>query len=625
MSFGEQSPDLTVLTRICTAMHHRGPDDQGVYANHSVALGQRRLSIIDLTTGRQPLSNEDGSVWVTFNGEIYNFAALRVTLEQHGHRFRTTSDTEVIVHAYEQYGSACVEHFRGMFAFAVWDANERVLFLARDRVGKKPLFYTLVENVFVFASELQALLQHPAIPRQLDWIALDEYLTYGYIPAPKTIFQRIYKLPPAHFLRVPLASPANRLEPQRYWQLDYLPKLTLSEPDTIEAFQELLTEAVRLRLVADVPLGALLSGGIDSSIIVALMSGFCSQPVKTFSIGFDESEFNELPYARQVAQRYQTDHHELVVRPQALDVLPTLVRHYGEPFGDSSAIPSYYVAQLTRQHVTVALNGDGGDESFAGYERYLGNELATLYQRMPLFLQRGVLEPLAALLPSSFSRRHRLSQLKRFVQLAGRPQSERYTRWVSSFTPQQKELLYTPALQQELNGYKSVAWLEQQLDTAAANGLAPLDTLLAVDVATYLPNDLLVKIDIATMANSLEARSPLLDHKVMEFAATLPTQAKLRGRTLKYLLKKLGQRYLPADLLTRRKTGFGVPVGSWMRHELRPLIQDMLLSSNARINTYLRPEAVAQLVHEHLVCRNDHSQQLWSILWLELWHREFLN
>jgi asparagine synthase (glutamine-hydrolysing) len=573
------------------------------------------------------MSNEDGTVWVSFNGEIYNFPTLRTELEARGHRFATYSDTEVIVHAYEEYGTGCLSRFRGMFAFAVWDQRQRRLFLARDRVGKKPLFYAWADGQFVFASELQALRQHPGVRRELNPAAVDDYLTYGYIPAPGTAFQGVFKLPPAHFLTLDVPEDGSEVADERverYWCLDYTPKLELDEEEAAEGLLEVLTEAVRLRLIADVPLGALLSGGIDSSVVVALMSQLTDRPVKTFSVGFEEKAFNELPYARLVAQRYGTDHHELVVRAGALEVLPTLVRHYGEPFADSSAIPSYHVARLTRQHVTVALNGDGGDESFAGYERYLASGLAERYQGIPRPLRVGMIEPLAALIPGTLPRRNRLGQAKRFLQVAAQPTARRYLRWVTYFTPEQRQGLYTPEFQTHLAGHDGDAWLLRQFDAVGCDGGDRLDALLATDVRSYLPYDLLVKMDIATMACSLEARSPLLDHKVMEFAARLPARFKLRGPTLKYLLKKVARKLLPPQNLNRRKMGFGIPVGDWMRGELRPLLDDVLLSPQALGRGYFRPEVVHRLVRENAEGAHDHTYQIWSLLWFELWHREFL-
>jgi asparagine synthase (glutamine-hydrolysing) len=618
----------SLMRRLCDVLVHRGPDDEGYYINGPVALGQRRLAILDVAGGRQPMSNEDGTVWITFNGEIYNFRELRQRLEGLGHRFATRSDTEVIVHAYEQYGPECVKELRGMFAFALWDQRARMLMLARDRVGKKPLFYAEVDGQWMFASELQGLLAHPRLSRQVDATAVDDYLTYGYIPAPKTIFQGVYKLPPAHYLTLKLRADGAR-EPdvriERYWRLAYEPKRKLSEREAAEGLLEALTEAVRLRLVADVPLGALLSGGIDSSIVVALMSQLSDRPVKTFSIGFDEQEFDELPYARLVAERYATEHQEFVVRPNALDVLPTLVRHYGEPFADSSAIATYYVAKLTREHVKVALNGDGGDECLAGYERYAGSEVADRYQRIPAAIRRLGIEPLSRLIPEGASRRSRLRQARRFLEVAGRPAPERYQRWVGYLPRQQRARLYTREFQEQLGGHRAEGWLRGIWDGVSREGLESLDRMLAVDVESYLPNDLLVKMDIATMANSLEARSPFLDHKVMEFCAQLPCNYKLSGLTLKYLLKKAGTRLLPAQTRKRRKMGFGVPVAHWMRGELRPWVEDVLLSPRALKRGYFEPEALRQLVWAYLDGRQEQSFELWALLWLELWHREFMD
>jgi asparagine synthase (glutamine-hydrolysing) len=618
----------SLVRRLCDVLVHRGPDDEGYYVKGPVALGQRRLAILDLAGGRQPMSNEDGTVWITFNGEIYNFRELQARLEGLGHRFATRSDTEAIVHAYEQYGPACVKELRGMFAFALWDQPRQTLLLARDRVGKKPLFYTEVDGQWVFGSELQALLQHPALAREVDWAALDDYLTYGYVPAPKTIFRGVYKLPPAHWLTLKLRpgeSGGPEVHVERYWQLAYEPKSRLSEEDAADGLLEVLRESVRLRMIADVPLGALLSGGIDSSIVVALMSQLSDRPVKTFSIGFDDQEFNELPHARRVAERCGTEHHELIVRPSALEVLPTLVRHYGEPYADSSAIPSYYVAKLTREHVKVALNGDGGDECLAGYERYAGGLAADRYGRIPAVVRRLAIEPLSRLIPTSGPRRSRLRQAGRFLQVAGQPASQRYLRWIGYVPTTEKAALYSPEFQEQLADNRAESWLLEIWDRFTAAGLGPLDRMLAVDVESYLPYDLLVKMDIATMANSLEARSPFLDHHVMEFCARLPASYKLRGMRLKHLLKKAGTGLLPPETLTRRKMGFGVPVGNWMRGDLRSWMEDLLLSPRALKRGYFQPEALRQVVDRHLDGREDRSFELWALLWLELWHQEFID
>jgi asparagine synthase (glutamine-hydrolysing) len=603
-------------------LRHRGPDAWGTSADDRCVLGHRRLAIIDLSdAGRQPLSNENDTVWITFNGEIYNFQVLRTRLEGLGHRFRTGTDTEVIVHAYEQWGTDCVQYLRGMFAFGVWDQRRRRLFLARDRVGKKPLFYTQQGNCFLFASELQGLLADPEVRREVDTAAIDAYLTWGYVPAPATAFRGISKLPPAHWLTLDVTPEGPVVHVERYWSLAYGPKLRLSEREAAEALREKLTEAVRLRMVSDVPLGAFLSGGIDSSIVVGLMAGLSDQPVRTFSIGFEEAAYNELDHARRVAERWGTQHQEFVVQPDALAILPTLVRHYGEPYADSSAVPTFYVSQLTRREVTVALNGDGGDESFAGYERYLGNRVAERVRRLPGsgWAARG----LARLLPDSLDPKSRLRQVRRFLQVAHQPMAEQYGGWLSFFRPEAKRSLYQSDFRAAMDGADTLDWYGSLFDET--RGLDPVDAAMAVDVRSYLPYDLLVKVDITSMANSLEARSPFLDHELMEFAARLPVSLKLRGGTHKYLLKRAFADLLPPENVNRRKMGFGVPVGQWFRGPLRDLLCDSLLSDRCRSRGYFTPSEIKRLVGEHLNGRADHAYPLWSLLMLELWHHEFID
>ena len=580
-----------VLERLCACLAHRGPDDEGFHVEGNVALGQRRLSIIDLSSGRQPMSNEDGTVWVTFNGEIYNFLELRTELEAHGHRFATRSDTEVIVHAFEQYGTGCLRRFRGMFAFAIWDQRRRLLFLARDRIGKKPLFYARADGQFVFASELQALLQHPGVRsgRELDPAALDEYLTYGYIPAPGTAFRNVFKLPPAHFLTLELPEPEEqeggvgavdpKVEP--YWRLEYTPKLDLDEDEAAEALLEILTEAVRLRLIADVPLGALLSGGVDSSVVVALMSRLSDRPVKTFSIGFDEKAFNELPYARLVARRYGTDHHELIVRARALDVLPTLVRHYGEPFADSSAIPSYQVAQLTRRYVTVALNGDGGDECFAGYERVPGQRPGGPLPEDPQ--ARAGRDDRA---PGGADPRHAATP-----QPAQPGEAVPPGRGAAGGPP-------LPAVGHVLHARAEAGSLHARVPGPAggtrggylaappvrgcpARGLQPSRRPPGHGcpvVPALRPAGQDGHRDDGQLAGGPLTLPGPQGHGVRRPAAG-PLQAARDDLEIppQEGLRKL----LPAANLDRRKMGFGMPVGNWMRGELRPLLDDVLLSPRA--------------------------------------------
>jgi len=617
---GSLRTDRSTLQRMNDTLRHRGPDGEGAYWSDDAGLAMRRLAIIDVAGGDQPIYNEDGRVCVVYNGEIYNFLELRHELEGRGHRFATQSDTEVIVHAYEEYGVECVERLWGMFALAVWDSRQQVLLLARDRLGKKPLvYYADPHGGLAFASELQALLAHPSVPREVDPRAIDDYLTYLYVPAPTTAYRNVRKLPPGH--RLVWHNGTSTVEP--YWRVRFADKRRITEADAVDEFGTLLRDAVRRRMIADVPLGAFLSGGMDSSSVVAEMAELSTTPVKTFSIGFGERDFDELRYARQVAERFGTEHHELVVEPRAAEILPTLVRHYGEPYGDSSAIPTFYVAQLTRQHVTVALNGDGGDELLAGYERHWAARVAARYDTIPRFVRHGLIRPLIPLVPEPRQRRAFLRRAKRFMTAAHLPVLDRYLHWVGAYTPSQKLALYSPDFVDLLGGNDSGHWLREAL--APEPHLDPVDAVLRGDTLLYLPQDCLVKADIATMANSLEARSPLLDHRLVEFCAALPSSYKLRGRTSKWLLRRLMRERLPEDILTRPKMGFGVPVGEWLRGELRPLLEDALLSSRSLGRGYFRAPAVRALVDDHVSRRADRTSHIWGLLMLELWFREFVD
>ena len=611
--------DQALVARMCEAIRHRGPDDDGFYFNGVVGLGMRRLAIIDLKSGQQPIHNQDRTAWIVFNGEIYNYRELRDKLEQLGHTFYTNSDTEAIVHAYDQYGADCPNHLRGMFAFAIWDERTQELFIARDRVGKKPLLYAHVNGQFVFGSEFSALLQHPDISKDVDFEALNQYLSFMCVPAPLTAYKAIRKLEPGHTL----CYRKGNIKIERYWQPDFSKKIAVSEQEAGERTIEILREAVKVRLMSEVPLGAFLSGGIDSSAVVALMAQESSQPVKTFSIGFEEQDFSELHHARRVAEHVGADHHEFIVRPDALEVLPILVEHYGEPYADSSAIPTYYVARETRKHVTVALNGDGGDESFAGYERYAAMRLAERYHRIPAVLRESVVRQAIELMPSSETKRGRIRDVKRFVQAASLPKVERYIRWVSVFDRQAKHDLVTEHFSRQVQEDSAAGMLNPWF--AGANGSGIVDAVLLADIMTYLPNDLLVKVDIATMANSLEARSPFLDHHVIEFAASLPEKYKLRGLTTKYLLKQMLRKLLPAENLDRRKMGFGVPIGHWFRGKLQTLLRETLLSDASLKRGLFKPEAVKRLVELHTRGERDFSPQLWTLLMLELWFQRFID
>ncbi|HSS42850.1 MAG TPA: asparagine synthase (glutamine-hydrolyzing) [Solirubrobacterales bacterium] len=611
-----EAAEPALLERMCAALEHRGPDQRGIHADGAVGLGIQRLRVVDLEGGDQPIYNEDRSIAVVLNGEIYNFRELRRRLEAAGHRFATDGDTETIVHLYEEEGIDCVRSLDGMFAFALWDARRRRLLIARDRVGKKPLFYALGSQGLSFASELRALLQDEEIPREVDEDALDCYLAYGYVPAPLSIFRAVRKLPPA----TAMVYEGGDVSLERYWRLDYARKHEVEEASELHApLLENLRGAVRKRLVSDVPLGAFLSGGIDSSAVVAAMAQETSEPVKTFSIGFDDERFDELAHARQVAELFGTEHEELQVRPDAIEIAPRIARHYGEPFADSSAVPSFYLAEMTRRHVTVALNGDGGDESFAGYTRYAANALGGRLERIPAPLRR-LGAGLAARLPESAeeqSPRNRLRRLGGSLALDG---PARYERYVSLFDREQRQALYGGELPGGPGGAQIAAeaiaepWRE-------ASGEDRLDVLLEVDVRTYLPGDLLTKIDIATMAHSLEARSPFLDPQMMQFAASIPAPMKLRGMEKKRVLRDALRAWLPDSILDRPKQGFSVPLAAWLRGDLREYSRELLLDRASFSQQRFRPAAIEALLDEHGAGR-DHSQRIWALLMLELWQTE---
>ena len=601
--------DEGLVARMLACLVHRGPDDQGIARSSVAVLGVRRLSVIDVAGGHQPMANEDGSVVAIQNGEIYNYRLLRDLLSARGHQFRTRADTEVIPHAYEEWGPHFVEHLRGMFALAVWDERRRTLVLARDRLGKKPLIYALDDRRLVFASELQAI--HAALAqRRVDEDAIGEYFAFGYVPAPRTGFAGVRKVRPGHLLVVTNGATEER----RYWQVRYEPKLAISRAEAVQGFRTTFDEAVRVRLESDVPIGVLLSGGMDSSAVVASAARQVSSRLKTFSVGFAEAGYDELPYARLIAQRYGTDHHEFVVDMDAAAVLPQLVRHFGEPFADSSAIPTYWVARKAREHVTVVLNGDGGDELFGGYLRYRGVALAGYVDRVP-----GLATLLAGtgdILPKALTRGRRLGRALRFMRAASRDQLERYYRWVGYFTGDRR----TSTLAGPLAGRSYANLIADAADDAHASDR--VERMMAADLTSYLPGDLLVKMDIATMANSLEARSPFLDQEVVDFVTALPRSYKVSARRSKILLREAMRGILPETTLTRAKMGFGVPVGPWLRGPLRPLLEDALLASDTHIRPLVQPAAVRQLVREHVSGGADHTPFLWCLLMLELWFRE---
>lgn len=607
------------LRSMNAAIYHRGPDSDGFYEDAGIGLAMRRLAIIDLTTGDQPIANEDESIWIVFNGEIFNFQDLQKGLRERGHQLRTNSDTECIVHLYEEKGAACVEDLRGQFAFAIWDKKKERLMLARDRMGQKPLYYTVQNGDFYFSSELKSLLEGLPEQPKIDLQAIDLYLSLQYIPDPFSAYEGVFKLPPAHTL----VWQNGQVHLECYWSLPFAPKWDLPQAELEATLREKVREAVRVRMIADVPLGAHLSGGIDSSIVVALMAQQSSQPIKTFSVGFEEQGFSELPYARAVAERYGTDHNEFVLTYGDIPAtLSKLVGHFGEPFADPSALPLFLLSEITRQHVTVALNGDGGDDLLAGYMRYWLDPWADAYTRLPNALTRGLIPFIVQRLPDSSDRpvgHSLINGLKRLQQLTEIDSRASILRWGSYYSPEQRRSLWKSELWDESHAHNAEAHLSSTFDALTDGGR--LDRTLYSDSRTYLPGDLLVKADRMTMAASLEGRSPFLDHHVAEFAARLPEKMKMHGRTGKYLLRNAFADLLPEKVLGHKKQGFGIPVGAWFREPLAAWTRDLLLGVDAPLAAWFHPNAVEELLREHQNGRVDHGKRIWTLVMLSLWKR----
>lgn len=608
-----------LLRRMTQTMRHRGPDDEGYYTDNTVGLGMTRLSIIDLASGRQPMTDERRRYWLVFNGEIYNHCLLREQLEAKGHRFATNADTEVIVHLYEEDRERCVECLNGDFAFAMWDTEEKRLFLARDRLGVKPLYYWHHGQQFAFASELKALLSLPNVSRSLDLEALDAYLTFLYIPAPRTIFQQIEKLPPGCWLTFKNGS----LHIQRYWHSPQPHEQRLTAEDLKHAIVERLKESVRMRLMSEVPLGAFLSGGIDSSAVVALMSQCSTQAVQTFSIGFEKpyASYNELPAARMTADAFHTHHHELIVKPDIANLLPQVVWHMDEPFADSSALLTFLISREAKRAVTVALTGIGGDEVFGGYPRYLGAWASLYYERLPRWLRTGCGRA-AGMLPESAKSRNVTGWMKRFIQEGVERGDLRYLHWRSYVTAALKHRLYTPELHAFLNGVDPYRSYRAIFHDAPGSYL---DQINALDLQTYLPDDLLVMGDKMSMAHGLEVRVPFCDHELVEFVAAIPMRRRLMGFHLKGLFKQALRELLPEALLQRPKRGFMVPLGAWMNGELAPLCRELLSPTRIRRRGFLNPEVVAELLKAHQRGTASWTHQLYALMVLELWCQQYLD
>lgn len=606
-----------ILDDMLEIIRHRGPDDSGAHFDKDVALGMRRLSIIDLDGGKQPMTNERGDVVTVFNGEIYNFAELRRELQSRGHRFRTASDTEVIVHLYEDFGQECVQHLRGMFALAVWDAAQRKLFLARDRLGIKPLYYSDAGGRLVFGSEIKAILQHPAVQATLNLQGLSSFLSLKYVPAPRTMFEGIYALPPGCCLTCDEHGVCVR----RYWDLSFARKQSdnVSEDAYAEQLIALLRESVKLHLVSDVPFGAFLSGGLDSSTMVALMGHYLQEPVKTFSVGFegDAEKFSELPYARLVAQRHQTDHHEVFIGPQHLiELLEKVVWHLDQPIADEASLANYMVAELAAREVKMVITGEGGDELFGGYARYSGERLSPLFGILPRSIKSFGL--------STIARIPRLRRQKLALHaLCQSDEAARFVNWFPLFNAEMKSSLLSGGVASELDGDEARNAFVECL--ARTNAVDPLNRMLYVDTKLWLPDDLLARGDKTSMATSLEARVPLLDHKLVEFAASLPAEMKLKGFVRKYLLKKVGRAWLPAPIIQRKKKGFPVPFSLWFRKEARGFLRDALAPATLRRRGLFNPSFVERLIHEHEAGFADHGSLLYGLLVFELWQRRFMD
>jgi asparagine synthase (glutamine-hydrolysing) len=607
-NFGTGKPaDPAALKRATDTMAHRGPDDEGFYFQGDVALGNRRLSIIDLPGGHQPISNEDETIWITFNGEIYNYRELRAELLKRGHHFRTSSDTETIVHLYEQYDLACLDHLRGMFAFALWDARKRRLLLVRDRLGIKPVFYRLEPGRLIFASESRALRELSEQPLEIDPQSIYDFFGFRYIPAPQTFYRGVEKLLPGHFL----VGDSSGVRTRAYWDIPAGEEMSRPVKEVAEEVIERLRESVRLRLIADVPLGVFLSGGTDSSSVVALMTELDARPLRTFSVGFEEPEYSELPYARAVARRFATQHHELIMRPEQLSSeLPRLVAFRDEPIAEPTDVALYLLSRLAAQSVKVALAGEGGDELFAGYPKYTADPLAGLVSALPQEVTRALIRWLP------YSQRRAKIALE---ALSIRDEAERSATWFASFSREERENLFAREFLAQVDPAHPAQVFESYLEKQRER--TPLKRMLYADLKVWLPDNLLLRGDLMTMAASIEERVPFLDHKLVEFAARVPTKLLTQGFRAKVLLKRAFERFLPREVLHRRKVGFAVPVGEWFRKPLKSLVADLVLSSEALARGYFNPASMETFLREHFDGIRDRQKQLWALVNFELWCR----
>ncbi len=615
-----EKPPVGLVQAMTDSIYHRGPDGEGAYIGEGIALSMRRLSIIDVAGGQQPISNEDGSVQIVFNGEIYNHLELRKMLERVGHRFRTTTDTEVIVHLYEEYGVKCLDHLQGMFAFALWDERKQQLFVARDRLGIKPLFYYMDRDCFIFASEMKSILLHPSVQRDLDWNGVDAYFCYNFIPAPLTIYSKVRKLLPGHYM---IVDPHGAKEVE-YWDLSFKASPIKKIEEIEEGFTSLMKDAVKSHLMSEVPLGAFLSGGIDSGLIVALMAETMSEPIKTFTLGFGGkvgAYLDERGYAREVSRRYRTDHEEYSVLPDGEEILGRIVRSFDEPFADDSVIPTYYICGLARKKVTVALTGLGGDENFAGYERHLGLGVSEKMATIPKFVLQKILTPMILSLREEKGGHYRVNHLKRFIQAAGLPPAMRYQSYISAMPKEERRRLYSSEVSKKIDFdyVDSLGWLY----FSRCDSDDVVNRALYQDMKMYLPDDILALSDRLSMYHSLELRVPFVDHRIIEFCAGIPSRLKIKGLRKKWLLTKIAKKYLPSRVIDHRKQGFASPMAAWLNNDLKRFTEKMLDDRTIADQHVFDPRRIEIILSEHQTRRRLNDKSIFSLLMFQVWLNNF--
>ncbi len=611
-----ETVDTKTIDNMCRTIVHRGPDDVGSFVKENVGIGMRRLSIIDLETGKQPISNEDNTLHIVFNGEIYNYRELRPDLVKKGHKFRTNSDTEVILHLYEEYSERCLKFLNGMFAFAIWDEKKKELFCARDRLGIKPFFYLLDKEKLIFGSELKTILEEKKLNLELDFEALSQYLAFEFIPFPRTLISGIKKLPPGHFL----FAGKEGVKIEKYWNPEDIEVRTRTEDEAVEELYTLLKDSVRLRLRSDVPFGAFLSGGIDSSSIVALMSELLDGDVRTFSIGFDDKTYNELSYAGQIAGLFKTDHTEQVIEPSAVDLIENLINYMDDPIGDFSIFPTYLVSRLAREKVKVVLSGDGGDELFGGYDTYLAQKLYQYYSIIPSRVRENVILPFINMLPPTEKKKGLINKAKHFVGGTSMPDKYAHFRWMVFLRPEENSCIFSDEISGGIDAESAFSFIPEYLNE---NRLSGINKSMYLDIKSYLVDNILVKVDRMSMATSLEARVPFLDHRVVEFALSIPHHLKIKNFKTKYILKKMNERSLPDNVINKPKQGFSIPMKNWLKGPVKPMMTDMLSYNRIKEQGIFNPDYIKRLIQEHLENKCNHSHKLWSLILFQLWKDRF--